>query len=72
MSTLGSCFGNFYGYNLGQPCIYLKLNRIYGVENVYYNDTSDLPDDMPDSLKAHIAKQADKNQVILFIFTRKC
>jgi len=64
MSTLGSCQGNYYGYQLGQPCIYLKLNRIYGVENTYYNDTDDLPEDMPENVRNHIAKQLDKNQVI--------
>ena len=26
---------DMYGYKTGQPCLYFKLNRIFGVENEY-------------------------------------
>lgn len=51
-----------FGYEKGSPCVLLKLNRIFGLENSPYNET-DLPVDMPEELKEHIRKQADKKQV---------
>jgi len=63
ISTLGSC-GEFpYGYSEGKPCIFLKLNRIYGMDNDYYNDPDNLPEEMPSEIKEHIKSQSDKNQV---------
>lgn len=59
---LGSCGKDNYGYDKGTPCIFLKLNRIYGLENKPYNE-SDLPEDMPEALKSHIQAQSDKDQV---------
>ena len=39
-----------FGYDRGQPCVLLKLNRIYGwAPQPYHID--DLPDTMPDELK---------------------
>jgi len=60
---LGPCGMGSYGYDEGKPCIFLKLNKIYGLEHDFYNDTAELPKEMPDSLKTHIGAQADKNQV---------
>jgi len=45
---------NAYGYNNSSPCIFLKLNRIYGWIPEYYNDPFDLPADMPQDLRQHI------------------
>lgn len=50
-----------YGYDKGSPCVFLKLNKIYGLVNEQYNDQ--LPEDMPQELKTHINAQANKNQV---------
>jgi len=64
IATLGEC-GNVQtnlGFDKGKPCIYLKLNKIYGLENDPL-DPSDLPEDIPAALKKHIEAQADKNQV---------
>lgn len=61
-TSVGNKTGNF-GYDVGQPCLYFKLNRIYGVENEPFNDTEGLPEDMPESLKSHIKRQTDKEQV---------
>lgn len=55
LSKFGECKAeNAYGYNNSAPCIFLKLNRIYGWEPEYYNDTENLPEDMPEDLKDHI------------------
>ncbi|XP_076674412.1 sodium/potassium-transporting ATPase subunit beta-2-like [Andrena cerasifolii] len=43
-----------YGFNNSAPCVFLKLNRIYGWVPEYYNDTRNLPSDMPASLVQHI------------------
>ncbi|XP_033309686.1 sodium/potassium-transporting ATPase subunit beta-2-like isoform X1 [Bombus bifarius] len=43
-----------YGFNNSAPCVFIKLNRIYGWVPEYYNNTKDLPSDMPPSLVQHI------------------
>jgi len=63
VADLGPCGEGKFGYNEGKPCIFLKLNKIYGLQHDFYNDTTDLPEKMPQTLKAHIAQQSDKNQV---------
>lgn len=62
-TTLGPCGQPPYGYKDGKPCIFLKLNKIFGVQNEPYNDTNALPEEMPDDLKKHIGAQGNKNQV---------
>lgn len=44
-----------FNYHRNAPCIFLKLNRIYGWIPEFYNDTNALPEDMPSTLKDHIA-----------------
>jgi len=60
------------GFQDGQPCILLKLNKIIDLEPDYYNDTtvetitekvSGLVHEVPASLKHHINGVANKNQV---------
>lgn len=48
---------NHYGYHKSQPCIFLKLNKIYGWIPEYYNDTNNLPEKMPQELKTYINSQ---------------
>ncbi|XP_055712084.1 sodium/potassium-transporting ATPase subunit beta-2-like [Phlebotomus papatasi] len=56
MSTFGECTSeNGYGFNKSSPCIFVKLNRIFNWLPEYYDDVNDLPEDMPDDLKQHIA-----------------
>ncbi|CAG9823485.1 unnamed protein product [Phaedon cochleariae] len=45
----------FFNYHKNSPCIFLKLNKIYGWTPDYYDDPYDLPDEMPQGLKNHIA-----------------
>lgn len=61
----GCTSSNAYGYNNTSPCIFIKLNRIYGWIPEFYNDPEDLPKEMPDDLKAHIAglPESHRNQI---------
>lgn len=45
---------NHFSFHKSSPCIFLKLNRIYGWRPEFYNDVNELPQDMPDSLQARI------------------
>lgn len=52
-----------FGYDTGTPCVLLKLNKIFGLENDHYNGTVPMPPKMPKKLQDHIGNQNDKNQV---------
>lgn len=56
LESLGPCGQDNFGYDLGKPCIYLKMNKIYGLTHSYYNDTADLPEELPTDLKLSMAK----------------
>ncbi|KAG8180111.1 hypothetical protein JTE90_027890 [Oedothorax gibbosus] len=43
---------NFFGYDVGRPCVLLKMNRIYGWIPEPYLDNSSFPSTMPDHLRA--------------------
>ncbi|XP_044751980.1 sodium/potassium-transporting ATPase subunit beta-2 [Coccinella septempunctata] len=53
---------NGYNYDSpeGGPCIFLKLNKIYGWEPDYYN-SSNVPDNMPEYLKQEIKEAENRN-----------
>ncbi|KAF7989745.1 hypothetical protein HCN44_008419 [Aphidius gifuensis] len=52
---LGTCTEeDFFGYHKSSPCVFLKLNKIYGWKPEFFNTTESLPDKMPTSLKSHI------------------
>lgn len=51
---------NTYNYQKSAPCIFLKLNKIFGWQPSTYNDTNNLPSNMPDDLKAHIANEKSR------------
>ncbi|ETN63257.1 sodium/potassium-dependent atpase beta-2 subunit [Anopheles darlingi] len=53
---------NHYSYHKSAPCIFLKLNKIYGWEPVFYDDPSALPSDMPTDLKEYIKDKGVKQQ----------
>lgn len=50
---------NNYSYHKSSPCIFLKLNKIYGWIPSYYNQTTDLPAKMPNTLKAIIGQTSE-------------
>uniref|UniRef100_A0A1B6KZH3 Sodium/potassium-transporting ATPase subunit beta n=1 Tax=Graphocephala atropunctata TaxID=36148 RepID=A0A1B6KZH3_9HEMI len=56
---------NKFNYHHSGPCVFIKLNKIYGWHPDYYNDTSTLPDHMPDDLKSHIMSQKSVNPLFL-------
>jgi len=63
LKALGECSGEqdpSFGYSNGQPCVLLKLNKIFGLEHDYYNESIKI---MPQELKDRIAKATDKKQV---------
>jgi len=68
-AELGPCAKGNYGYDLGKPCVYLKLNKIYGLEHLYYNTTSfpteEKIQDQITRIKDRMAKEneADREQV---------
>ncbi|KAJ8920640.1 hypothetical protein NQ315_004779 [Exocentrus adspersus] len=43
-----------FNYHKNSPCIFVKLNKIYGWTPEYYDDPYDLPKEMPESLVKHI------------------
>lgn len=44
----------FFNYHKNSPCVFIKLNRIYGWIPEYYDNPYNLPADMPKELKNHI------------------
>lgn len=66
ISKLRDCSSNNgYGYNKSAPCVFLKLNRIFGWKPEFYNDIKALPEEMPESLKEHIKSlnEKERNQI---------
>lgn len=45
---------NHFSFHKSSPCIFLKLNRIYGWRPEFYNETKNLPQDMPMDLQSYI------------------
>jgi len=67
-SNLGACAEDGHGFAEGKPCIFLKLNRIYGLTHDYYNSTDNIPtepQDFPADLKDKVLAlpEAERNQV---------
>uniref|UniRef100_A0A4Y0BGJ8 Sodium/potassium-transporting ATPase subunit beta n=1 Tax=Anopheles funestus TaxID=62324 RepID=A0A4Y0BGJ8_ANOFN len=51
---------NHYNYHKSAPCIFLKLNKIYGWVPEFYNESSRLPNNMPVELKEYIKEKEQK------------
>ncbi|XP_012259711.2 sodium/potassium-transporting ATPase subunit beta-2 [Athalia rosae] len=52
---------NNFNYHKSAPCVFLKLNKIYGWRPSFYNDTDSLPEAMPRELKQHIMELKAKD-----------
>ncbi|XP_052893861.1 sodium/potassium-transporting ATPase subunit beta-1-like [Anopheles moucheti] len=66
VKNLGACSEQAgFGYNRSAPCIFVKLNRIYGWQPEFYEDVDDLPTEMPDDLVSYIKSLtvAERRQV---------
>lgn len=61
----------FFNYHKNSPCIFIKLNKIYGWTPEYYDDPNDLPKDMPQSLKDHIRSINNTKEVIHYLSFEK-
>uniref|UniRef100_A0A0A1WGW0 Sodium/potassium-transporting ATPase subunit beta-2 n=1 Tax=Zeugodacus cucurbitae TaxID=28588 RepID=A0A0A1WGW0_ZEUCU len=48
---------NNFGYHQARPCIFLKLNKIYNWEPAMYNESKNLPVEMPVELQNHIKEK---------------
>jgi len=70
LTNLGDCATEPYGFDKGTPCVFLKLNKIFGNTNEHCK-AADLETEpcnaMPDSLKEHIKKQSDADQEQVWI-----
>ncbi|CRK86547.1 CLUMA_CG000063, isoform A [Clunio marinus] len=53
-----------FGFDEGKPCVFLKLNKIFNWIPEYYNNASDLPENMPPQLKKHIIGQKKMKDVV--------
>ncbi|KAK3927340.1 Sodium/potassium-transporting ATPase subunit beta-2 [Frankliniella fusca] len=56
---------NNFNYHKSAPCVFLKLNKIYGWVPEFYNDTNNLPPMMPRDLKRHIWEVGRNNTLKL-------
>lgn len=63
--TPGNGFG--YGYSRSSPCVFVKLNKIYGWQPEYYNNTDELPEEMPDHLKTYIRSASEKSRNTVWV-----
>ena len=55
-----------FGYEVGNPCIIVKLNNIFDWKPETYKTSDDLPKNMPEDVKAVIERdftEADSNKV---------
>ncbi|XP_055639512.1 sodium/potassium-transporting ATPase subunit beta-1-like [Toxorhynchites rutilus septentrionalis] len=68
VDQFGPCStANRYGYNESKPCIFLKLNRIYGWTPDFYDDIEDLPKTMPADLVQHIRELPEHERKQIWI-----
>ncbi|XP_050527292.1 sodium/potassium-transporting ATPase subunit beta-2-like [Daktulosphaira vitifoliae] len=54
---------NRFYYDRQAPCIFLKLNKIYGWNPIFYDDPKELPDEMPEWLKSYIRNITNPNEL---------
>jgi len=63
---------NDWGYSSDSPCVVLKLNRMIGWTPNVYATVTELPDDMPATLRTHIKAQAGENGTIPEVLWISC
>ncbi|XP_069691960.1 sodium/potassium-transporting ATPase subunit beta-2-like [Periplaneta americana] len=62
MDEFGNCNKeNDFGYPEGKPCVFLKFNKVVDWVPEFYNDSNNLPEDMPVDLKKHIQEMERKD-----------
>lgn len=66
IKAFGSCIQeNHYNYHRSSPCIFLKLNKIFGWRPDTYKKNETLPGNMPKDLKEYIKEISEKNPIQL-------
>lgn len=64
IKDFGSCIQeNHYNYHRSSPCIFLKLNKIFGWRPNYFTANDTLPHNMPKDLKEYIADIRKNNPI---------
>lgn len=60
---------NNYNYHKSAPCVFLKLNKIFGWIPEFYNNSNELPDAMPKSLQNYIknVEKTDSHKVFIVL-----
>ncbi|XP_033226873.1 sodium/potassium-transporting ATPase subunit beta-2-like [Belonocnema kinseyi] len=58
---------NQFNYHKASPCVFLKLNKIYGWRPEFYNETNKLPEKMPESLKRYIRSIPEKQRNTIWV-----
>jgi len=54
-------YANQFGYAKGEPCILIKLNKIFDWKPVAFKATDDLPKEMPDELKKKVSETSQEH-----------
>jgi len=70
LEDFGPCtLSNKYGYRIGSPCVFLKLNRIYNWKPQFVNKTSQIFEKMPEDLKDIVGnkKDTDKTREMIWV-----
>jgi len=67
-AELGNCVqSNNYGYDKGKPCIFLKLNKIYGLDHDYYDNATTIADKVPEPVVKQFKKLAPSQRKKVWI-----
>ncbi|XKL66737.1 hypothetical protein PGB90_010157 [Kerria lacca] len=61
LEQMAPCDKQFYRYDSGGLCIFLKLNKIFDWIPQYYNDVKSFPSNMPKELQEKIKDEGSKN-----------
>jgi len=61
LSDLGPCAKGNLGYDKGKPCVYLKLNKIYGLQHDYYDNVTTIADEVPATV-SNVVKKLPENK----------
>lgn len=54
-----------WGFAMGRPCFFIKLNYVYGFKAHTYDSVSDLPKNAPPELEEHVQKFPGVNRIWL-------
>jgi len=71
LRSFGPCTKeNFYGYHRGTPCVFLTLEKKRNWTPETYNNSNELPNDMPANLKDYVRMQQTFSNKTNYIWTQ--